>query len=100
MDINTAIKRVMKTGKVEIGSRSSLNSIKNGEAKLVIISLDCPRNIRNDVMHYSKISEIPVLEYKGTSLELGEVCGKPFMIANLIVLDPGTIKISELLKSK
>lgn len=100
MDINTAIKRMIKTGKVEIGSNSSLDSIKNGEAKLVVISLNCPKNIRNDIMHYSKISEIPVLKYKGTSLELGEVCGKPFMIANLSIINPGTIKISELVKSK
>jgi large subunit ribosomal protein L30e len=48
-------------------------------------------------MHYSKLSDIPVYDYEGTSLELGSVCGKPFTVATLIIKDPGDSNILEIM---
>lgn len=94
------IKRIVKTGKVEHGSKKAINSLLNDKAKLIIISSNCPRKLFQDVEHYSKLSNIPVFRYNGTSLELGEVCGKPFVIASLTVLDLGSVNLADILKAK
>lgn len=97
MEIDAAIKRIIQTGKVEYGSRKAIENLSHGKAKLVVVSSDCPKMIRSDVEHYSKLSKIPVVKYRGTSLELGEACGKPFLIANLTVLDSGDVDVRELI---
>lgn len=37
----------------------------------------------------SQATNVPVLEYEGTSVELGPICGKPFTIAAMAILDVG-----------
>lgn len=100
MDINTAIKRIIRTGKVEYGNKKAVNLILNNKAKLVIVSSNCPRDILQDIEHYSKLTNTPVFKYNGTSLELGEVCGKPFVIANLTVIDFGDVNLTDITKGK
>ena len=63
----------------------------------MIIAENCPDDIREDVEHYSKLSDIPVYNYEGTSVDLGSVCGKPFTVATLIIKDPGDSTILEIM---
>jgi hypothetical protein len=46
--------------------------------------------------YWSKMFGIPVFEFPGKGLELGSVCGKPFSIATLLVLDAGKSKVLDL----
>jgi large subunit ribosomal protein L30e len=96
MDLNTALKRIIETGKVNFGSEKTVKNIMNGSAKLVVIASNCPKPIREKVEKYAKVEEIPVVNYPGTALQLGEVCGKPFLIATLSVLDAGSVPLEEL----
>ena len=96
MDINTAIKRMIATGEVEFGSKKALQYMRDGKAKLVITSKNCPKELKEDVEHYAKVSETPAITYPGSSMELGEICGKPFLVSNIAVLNPGDVKIKEL----
>ncbi|MFH0986900.1 MAG: 50S ribosomal protein L30e [Candidatus Micrarchaeota archaeon] len=96
MDIITGLKRVLKTGKIEIGMNKTANLVKNGKAKVVIISENCPKTSREDIMHYAEISGTPIVEFRGTSLELGEICGKPFVVSGIAVTDCGDVKVKEL----
>ena len=97
MDIDRGIRVAVDTGNVTLGSDKSVQGIKLGKGKLVIIAQNCPVDIQEDVMHYSKLSDIPVYDYEGTSLELGSVCGKPFTVATLIIKDPGDSNILEIM---
>ncbi len=97
MDIDRGIRVAVDTGNVTLGSDKSVQGIKLGKGKMVIIAQNCPVDIREDVMHYSKLSDIPVHDYEGTSLELGSVCGKPFTVATLIIKDPGDSNILEIM---
>lgn len=99
MDIESALRRVQETGKVEFGSKKAMEYIQHGKAKLIVLSINCPKEIRKDTEHYAKLADIPVLNFKGTAMQLGEVCGKPFLISTLTVLDPGRIPIEELIKT-
>jgi large subunit ribosomal protein L30e len=51
-----------------------------------------------DIENYCQLAEIPVSVYKGSSLDLGAVCGKPFEVSALTVKEPGDsniLKITE-----
>ena len=41
---------------------------------------NCPRDIEEDIEKYAKLANIPIVKFEGTGLELGEFCGKPFLV--------------------
>jgi len=90
------IKQVLKTGKYILGYRKSIRAIKTGKARAVVIASKIPKWMEDDVIYYAKLGDIPVIKFKGTSYELGMVCGKPFPVAVMAILDPGTSRITEL----
>ena len=97
-DINAVLKRIIKTGKIEYGTKKTINNIANSKAKLVLIAKNCPKQSKEDIIYYTRIANTPVHNYQGSALELGEACGKPFLIAALTILDPGDVKINQLIK--
>lgn len=97
MDVDRGIRVAVDTGSVTLGSEKSIQALKIGNGKLVIIAENCPREIREDVEHYSKLSDIPVYTFEGSSVDLGSVCGKPFPVATMIIADPGDSTILELM---
>jgi large subunit ribosomal protein L30e len=97
MDLDRGIRVAVDSGNVTLGSLKSIQNLKLGRGKLVIIAKNCPEDIREDVMYYSKLSKIPVYTYQGSSVELGSVCGKPFIAATLIINDPGDSNILEIM---
>jgi len=99
VDVGKAIRLAVDTGKVKFGSRKAVKAALNGEAKLIVVAGNCPANVQGDIDYYSKLSNIATLKFSGTSVELGSVCGKPFPVSALIVLDAGTSNIMEALKA-
>jgi large subunit ribosomal protein L30e len=95
MDVDRGIRVAVDTGDVTLGSEKSIQSLKLGKGQLVIVAENSPKNILNDVEYYSKLSNIPSHTFKGTSVELGSVCGKPFTVATLVINDPGDSTILE-----
>ncbi len=99
VDVNKAIAMAVKSGKVIFGAKSAIKNAKTGKAKLIIIAKNCPPKIREDIEYYCKLSQIPLIIYKGNSIELGAVCGKPFTVAALTIKDPGDSDILSLVGS-
>ena len=98
IDVNKAIATTAKTGKIQLGANSALKSAKTRKAKLIIVASNCPQRTREDIEYYCKLSKIPVSIYKGNSLDLGAVCGKPFEVSALAIREPGDsdiLKITE-----
>ena len=77
---NQEIKSAIKNEKIIIGTKTVMKNLKNGKLEKIIISLNVPKEIKEDLEHYSKISKININEFDGTSVKLGEFCGKPFNI--------------------
>lgn len=98
METSSAIKKMVENGKVLFGTRESAAEVKAGKAKLLVLASNCPRNARRDLEHYAKVSEIPVLNYAGTSIQLGELCGRPHLVASIAVLDTAGLGVAQLLK--
>ena len=89
MDVDRGLRVAVDTGDVTLGSEKSIQSLKLGKGKLVVVTANAPKEIIEDVEYYANLSEIPSLVYDGSSVDLGSVCGKPFTVATLIVNDPG-----------
>ncbi len=95
-----AIRLAVESGKVEFGSRRGATASIEGKAKLMIIAKNTPKKIRDSITEQLKKSKIPVMEFGGSTMELGSVCGKPFPISVLSVYDAGNSNILELAKKK
>ena len=96
IDIDKAIASAVKTGKVSFGATAALQSAKIGKAKMIVLASNCPKEIKEDIEHYSKISGIPVIAYKGTSMDLAEVSKKPFIVSALTIRETGDSEILKL----
>lgn len=93
MDIAFELRKAIETGEVVIGSKRTVQLAKIGGAKLIVVAKNAPKELKDDVEYYAKLSNIPVHEFDGTSVELGTVLGKPFVVAALAVVEPGESKI-------
>jgi large subunit ribosomal protein L30e len=87
IDMARALKTASTTGKVRFGLAETRKSIKKGEAKLVVVSSNCP------VDDIAGESSLKVVVFNGTNVELGSACGKPFPISALAILNPGESNI-------
>jgi large subunit ribosomal protein L30e len=96
IDIDKAIATVVKTGKVSFGANAALQNAKTGKAKMVVLAANCPKDIKEQVEYYGKISKVPVMTYKGTGIDLATVCNKLFVISALSIRETGD---SEILKA-
>jgi large subunit ribosomal protein L30e len=93
MSLNQPIASAVSTGKCKIGAKSSIDAIKKGEAKLVVVAANCPKDEYDDIERYAQLSGIKVQPFEGTSWDLGETVGKPFMVSAIAIIEPGDSKI-------
>jgi large subunit ribosomal protein L30e len=93
LSLNQSIASAVSTGKCKVGAKSSLEALRTGEAKLVVIAANCPHDEREDLERFAQLGKIRVRILEGTSWDLGETVGKPFMVSAIAVIQPGDSKI-------
>ncbi len=96
IDINKAIATTVRTGKVLFGAKNAVRNARIGKAKLIIVAANCSKKIRGDIEYYCRLSDVPIVIYSGTSIDLGSVCRKPFMVSALTIREPGDSEILKL----
>ena len=99
IDVNKAIATAVKTGKVSFGANSALINAKTGKAKMIVLAGNCPKNIKEQVEYYGKISKVPIMTYEGTSIDLAAVCNKLFIISALSIRETGDSEILKIVES-
>merc|ERR1712121_490402 len=87
--INSRLALVMKSGKYTLGYRSTLKTLRQGKAKLVIIGTNTPQLRKSEVEYYAMLSKTGVHHYTGNNIELCTACGKYFRVSVLSITDPG-----------
>merc|ERR1711910_298660 len=87
--INSRLALVMKSGKYTLGYRSTLKTLRQGKAKLVIIGSNMPQLRKSEIKYYAMLSKTGVHHYTGNNIELGTACGKYFRAGCLCITDPG-----------
>jgi len=99
IDVDKAIATAVKTGKVSFGANAALQNAKTGKAKLIILAANCPKDIKEQVEYYGKISKVPVMTYKGASMDLAMVCNKLFIISALSIRETGDSEILKVIEN-
>ncbi len=98
MDISKELKVALKTGKVEVGYKVGLKTLGKKKAKLVVISANTPTDLASKIKVTA--GEIPLYIYPGSSWELGGLCGKPFPVTTVTIIEPGESSILKLEKEE
>ena len=93
MSLNDEIKKLLKTGKYHIGSKKTIKSLKLGKIKGLVIAMNSPKEVVEDIKYYSKFTDASVIKYLNNSLELGAICGVPYSVCTIGIIDPGQSKI-------
>jgi len=86
IDIGRALKSAINTGKVEFGADQTEKAVKSGKAQLVILARNCPSE-------FLKGADVKIHIFEGNNMELGALCGKPFSVSALAVIDKGSSNI-------
>ncbi|AGI48489.1 Ribosomal protein L30E [Thermoplasmatales archaeon BRNA1] len=87
IDIGKALKAAISTGKVEFGTVQTEKAVKAGKAQMIIVSENCPSAF------LANNKDVKVHVFSGNNMELGALCGVPYSVAALAVIDKGTSNI-------
>ena len=81
-----------KEDKLTMGSKQVLNSIKN--SKLIVLSQSVKKEMIEQIESDAKKEKIPLVNFQGTSVALGRLCGLQFRISTISFtsIDDASIK--------
>ncbi|KAL0234609.1 hypothetical protein PCE1_001645 [Barthelona sp. PCE] len=93
--VNQQLSLVMRSGKASLGIRTTLRTIRRGQAKLTLIANNTPALTRSQIEYYCALTNTGVLHYNGTNNDLGTACGKFFRVSAMSITNPGDSDIVE-----
>jgi large subunit ribosomal protein L30e len=85
LDVAKSLRAAIRDGKVSIGAKNTLKSIRKGDARLVVLAFNCPQRFQESFTS----NTVPTISLDMNNVELGSVCGKPFAVSALSIVDPG-----------
>lgn len=88
-NINSRLALVIKSGRYLLGYKSTIRALRTGEAKLVILSNNCPTVRKAEIEYYAVLSKAKVVFYPGNNVSLGTACGKYHRCSTMAILDAG-----------
>jgi len=87
--MNNRLSLVMKSGKYKLGYNSTLRTLRDGKAKLIIVSNNCPPLRKSEIEYFAMLSKCSVHHYAENNIEMGKACGKHFRVSVLSITDAG-----------
>jgi len=99
INIDKGVETAVRTGKVSFGLKTALQNSKSGRGKLIILASNCPSQVRKTIEYNSKLSNMPILIYNGSSMDLAGICGKPFVVSALCIREQGDSDLFNLIKT-
>ena len=85
-----------KEGNVTIGTRQVLNSVKN--SKLIVLSQSVNKEMFEKIESDAKKEKVPLVNFQGTSIALGKLCGVQFRISSVSFRSISDANIKSILK--
>lgn len=96
MDIQKAVRMAVDTGRVLLGRNESFRSLNAGNSRLIIFSSNLPADVKISVSKRASLAGISTYEFDGSSKELGSICGKPYPVSVISVVEEGDSEILSL----
>ena len=94
--LEKSLKDALKEDKLTFGSRQVLNSVKN--SKLIVLSQSVKKEMFEKIELDAKKEKIPLVNFQGTSVALGRLCGLQFRISTISFTSITDANIKTILK--
>jgi|TARA_B100000959_G_scaffold283421_1_gene352295 large subunit ribosomal protein L30e len=90
--LEKSLKDARKENKLTMGSKQVLNSVNN--SKLIVLSQSVSKEMFEKIESDAKKQKVPLVNFQGTSVALGRMCGLQFRISTISFtsIDEGNIK--------
>ena len=90
--LEKSLKDARKENKLTMGSKEVLNSVNN--SKLIVLSQSVDKTMLEKIESDAKKQKVPLVNFQGTSVALGRLCGLQFRISTISFtsIDEGNIK--------
>jgi large subunit ribosomal protein L30e len=90
--LEKSLRDARKEDKLTMGTKQVLNSLKN--SKLIVLSQSIKKEMFEKIESDAKKEKIPLVNFQGTSVALGRLCGLQFRISTISFtsLDDASIK--------
>ena len=90
--LEKSLKDARKENKLTMGSKQVLNSVNN--SKLIVLSQSVNKTMLEKIESDAKKQKVPLVNFQGTSVALGRLCGLQFRISTISFtsIDEGNIK--------
>ncbi|MEM3227332.1 MAG: 50S ribosomal protein L30e [Candidatus Micrarchaeaceae archaeon] len=92
-DLSGDIRLAVDSGEVAVGANSVIASVNNGSSKLVVLAESGEKELHAEIRHLANLAGLKIVIFKGNPVELGAVCGKPFSVSAVSIIDPGNSSI-------
>lgn len=83
MNWKKELQTAVQEGKVVLGVKGVLKSLKNSKGKFVVMANDCPET--ETVNYYAKLAKIDVFGFGAGGYDLGATVKKPFSVSVVLV---------------
>jgi large subunit ribosomal protein L30e len=93
------LKLVIKSGKVSIGIKSTLKRLRDGKAKMVVVSSNLSALRRSELEYYCMLAKTEIIHSPENNINLGAQLGKIFRIGAFAIVDSGNVDLSELIEA-
>ena len=94
--LEKALKDALKEDKLTMGAKQVLTSVKN--SKLIVLSQSVEKEMFEKIESDAKKEKIPFVNFQGTSVALGRLCGLQFRISTLSFTSLTDANIKSILK--
>jgi large subunit ribosomal protein L30e len=94
--LEKSLKDALKEEKLTMGTRQVLNSIKN--SKLIVLTQSAKKEMIEKIESDAKKEKIPLVNFQGTSVALGRLCGLQFRISTISFTSIDDANVKSILK--
>ncbi|UQC85243.1 ribosomal protein L7Ae/L30e/S12e/Gadd45 family protein [Colletotrichum lupini] len=86
--INSKLALVVKSGRIVLGYKETLKTLRTGKAKLVLIAGNTPPLRKSELEYYAMLSKVPVHHFGGTNVSCSRTEGSWHCFAPDLLLLP------------
>ena len=94
--LEKVLKDAIEDNKYSFGAKEVIGSLKS--SKIIILSESVPQNILQKILETAKNSKVPTLNFKGSSVALGRLCGTQFRISAISLKNLSETNLKSILK--
>lgn len=77
------LKKALKEKELVFGTKATLRNLRQRKTKHVLVSSNCPKEVRDELKHYAKLAGAELTELELPDKEIGLICKKRFSISVL-----------------